>query len=59
MPRSSSPYLFEQLTGEIVFSHLTASICECILLPKMEHQSRYFSPDNNETKSIFTCTRRL
>ncbi|UJR13495.1 hypothetical protein I4U23_000509 [Adineta vaga] len=44
MPRSSSPYVFEQITGEIIFSHLTASICQAVILPKSKHRPRTFVP---------------
>ncbi|CAF3226401.1 unnamed protein product [Rotaria socialis] len=60
MPRSSSPFLYEQLTGEIIFSHLTASICKHIILPKKNHhQSRHFLSKDAETQSIFKYTKKF
>jgi hypothetical protein len=59
MPRSSSPYEFEQITGEIVFSHLTASMCQSIMLPKAQHRSRSFSPNTQDNKLAFTYTKEL
>ncbi|CAF1300711.1 unnamed protein product [Adineta ricciae] len=59
MPRSSSPYLFEELTGEIVFSHLTASICQCIVLPKLHHRSRIFFSNNKESRLVFDLTKQM
>ncbi|CAF4180591.1 unnamed protein product [Rotaria sordida] len=60
MPRSSSPFLYEQLTGEIIFSHLTASICKHIILPKKHrHQSRRFLSNDAETRTIFKYTKKL
>jgi hypothetical protein len=59
MPRSSSPFLFEEITGEIIFSHLTAAVYHCIMLPKSTHQSRLFSTKNNDIKVVFNCTKQL
>jgi hypothetical protein len=56
---TSSPYEFEQITGEIVFSHLTASMCQSIMLPKAQHRSRSFSPNTLDNKSAFTYTKEL
>ena len=56
---ASSPYLIEQLTGEIIFAHLTASTCPCIVLPKSDHQSGHFFPKTNDTKLVFDCTKQL
>lgn len=58
MARSTSPFSYEQLTGEIVFSYLTASITQSIILPRAEHQSRRFLK-NNDTKIIFNLAKQL
>ncbi|CAF0780566.1 unnamed protein product [Rotaria sordida] len=59
MPYSSNPYLFERITREIVFSHLTASICQSIILSKIEYQSSRFSSNTDETKLVVNGTEKI
>ncbi|CAF0725488.1 unnamed protein product [Rotaria sordida] len=59
MPYSSNPYLFERITREIVFSHLTATICQSIILPKIEYQSSRFSSNTDETKLVVNGTEKI